>query len=162
MIKLNTLKPNPSNPRNISPEKIDKLVKSIQGFEKMMALRPIIIDKDNIIIGGNQRYTALKKAGYKEIPDEWVKQDSTLTDEERREFIVKDNLNLGEFDMDLLSAEYELDELADWGLDLPAYLKDEYTEEFALPDGDKEPYQQMTFTLAHDTGRGYQISNGIS
>lgn len=147
-MKLSQIKPNPTNPRSISPDNIDKLVKSIKGFERMMELRPIVIDKDNVIIGGNQRFQAIKKAGYKEVPDSWIVKADDLTDEQRREFIVKDNLNLGIFDMDLLANEYDMDELDDWGLDLPEYLKDSYTEEFALPDGDKEPFQQMTFTLA--------------
>lgn len=118
-MKLTAIKPNPDNPRNISPDKLEKLGRSIKDFSKMMAIRPIVVDKDNIIIGGNQRYHALKKAGIKEIPDEWVKKADDLTDEERRRFIVEDNVGFGEWDFDLLSNEYELPELEEWGLDLP-------------------------------------------
>ena len=111
MISLSKLKENPENPRRISKERLDALCKSIKEFPKMMSLRPIIIDKDGVILGGNMRYRALKKLGYKEIPDEWVKKDGELTEEERRRFIIVDNNEYGEYDWDILYDKWDKDEL---------------------------------------------------
>ena len=80
-VKLSTIKPNPNNPRIIKDEKFEKLVKSIKDFPKMMELRPMIINKDNIVLGGNMRLKALKELGYKEVPDEWVKRAEDLTED---------------------------------------------------------------------------------
>jgi len=121
MISLSKLKENPENPRRISKERLDALCKSIKEFPKMMSLRPIIIDKDGVILGGNMRYRALKKLGYKEIPDEWVKKDGELTEEERRRFIIVDNNEYGEYDWDILYDKWDKDELLSWGLELPDF-----------------------------------------
>lgn len=85
----------------------------------MLELRPIIIDDDNVILGGNMRYRALEALGYTEIPDAWVKRASGLTDEQKREFLIKDNIGYGEWDFDTLFNEWDTDLLKDWGMDLP-------------------------------------------
>jgi hypothetical protein len=123
-IKLSTLKPNPGNPRFIKDEKFKKLCDSIQAFPKMMELRPIIIDEGNIILGGNMRFNALKHLGYKELPVEWVKQANELTEEQKQEFIVKDNVGFGEWDWDILANEWDTEKLEEWGLDLPGFAPD--------------------------------------
>lgn len=138
MIKISELKKNPNNPRLIKDDKFQKLVKSIQDFPKMMELRPIIINDQNIVLGGNMRLAALKELGYKEIPDEWVKQAKDLTQEQQNEFIVKDNVSFGAWDWDTLANEWESDDLADWGLDVPIFL-DEPTDEDLISDGKKKP-----------------------
>ena len=97
-MKLSQIKLNPNNPRVIKDEKFAKLVKSITEFPKMMALRPIVINNDNVVLGGNMRLKALKEIGYKEIPDEWVKRADDLTEEEARRFIIADNVGFGEHD----------------------------------------------------------------
>ncbi len=97
----------------------EKLVLSLKDFPEMMELRPIIIDDQNIIQGGNMRYRALKELGYKEIPDSWVKKGKELTPEQWKEFVVKDNLSYGEWDMDALAADYDLEQLEGWGFDCP-------------------------------------------
>jgi hypothetical protein len=84
----------------------------------MMSLRPMVVNADNIVLGGNMRLKALKEAGYTEIPDEWVKQASDLTEEEARRFIIADNVGFGEHDWEMLAAEWDSEELADWGLDV--------------------------------------------
>ena len=89
----------------------------------MLILRPIIIDKDNIVIGGNQRYEALVAMGYNNIPDEWVKRADKLTEEERKRFIILDNLPFGEFDYEKLANTWNEKELRLWGMDLP-YFED--------------------------------------
>jgi hypothetical protein len=118
MIKLSTIKSNPNNPRLIKDDKFAKLVNSIKEFPKMMALRPMVVNSDNIVLGGNMRLKALKEAGYTEIPEEWVKQASDLTEEEARRFIIADNVGFGEHDWEMLAAEWDSEELADWGLDV--------------------------------------------
>ena len=120
-MKISEIKINPSNPRFIKDEKFAKLVKSIKEFPKMMELRPIIIDDENIILGGNMRYRALKELKYKEIPDNWVKRASELTDEEKRRFIIEDNVSFGEWDFDILANEWNQNDLIDWGLELPVF-----------------------------------------
>ena len=121
MIKINTIKSNPNNPRVIKDEKFEKLKKSITEFPKMMELRPMVINQDNIVLAGNMRLKALKELGYKEVPDEWVKQASDLTEEETRRFIIADNVGFGDHDWDMLSNEWNAEELESWGLDIPDF-----------------------------------------
>lgn len=87
----------------------------------MMELRPIIIDDDNIILGGNMRYRALQELKMKDIPDEWVKKASDLTDEEKKQFIIKDNVGFGEWNYDQLANEWNAEDLDRWGLDIPSF-----------------------------------------
>ena len=150
MIKLSSIKPNPNNPRLIKDDKFKKLVKSISEFPKMMELRPIVVDENNIILGGNMRYKALQELGKKEIPKEWIKKASDLSDDEVRRFIIADNVGFGEWDEEMLRVDWDVDELDEWGIDSETYDLDEFDTEFELPDGDKEPFQQMTFTLADE------------
>jgi len=84
----------------------------------MMKLRPIIVDSEDMILGGNMRYKALKELGYKEIPDEWVKRDGELTEAEKQRFIIADNIAFGEYDQDILSGNWNKDNLIEWGLEL--------------------------------------------
>ena len=120
-MKLSEIKLNPNNPRVIKDDKFAKLVKSITEFPKMMALRPIVINKDNIVLGGNMRLKALKQIGYKDIPDEWVKRAEDLTEEETRRFIIADNVGFGEHDWEMLANEWDIEELGEWGLDIPNF-----------------------------------------
>ena len=153
MIKLTSIKPNPNNPRLVKDDKFYKLKESIKQFgEKMMPLRPIVVDENNIILGGNMRYKALKELGFKEVPKDWIKQAVDLTEKEKEEFIAKDNISFGEWNWEALENDWDSEELEAWGLDMPEqeHLSDEYGEDFNLPDGDKAPFQQMTFTLADE------------
>ena len=118
-MKLSSIKPNPANPRIIKDEAFHKLVNSIKEFPKMMALRPMVIDTDGTVLGGNMRLKALQHLGYKEIPDEWVRKASELTEDEKRRFIIADNVSGGQWDWDALANEWDEDELKDWGLELP-------------------------------------------
>jgi len=138
---------NPDNPRIIKDEKFKKLCNSIKDFPKMLELRPIIVDSDGMILGGNMRFKALQHLKM-DIKPEWVKE-GVLTDDEKRRFIVEDNVGFGEWDWDALANEYDKQELEDWGLDVDNW-DEEYGEEFSLPDGEKTPFQQMTFTLADE------------
>jgi len=116
-MKLSEIKSNPNNPRVIKDHKFEKLKKSISEFPKMMELRPMVINEDNIVLGGNMRLKALKDLGYKEVPEEWVKRASDLTEEETRRFIIADNVGFGEHDWEMLANEWNVEELEEWGLD---------------------------------------------
>ncbi len=114
-MKIEDIKLNKKNPRKIKEENLEKLANSIREFPKMMELRPMVIDKDNTIIGGNMRYLALKKLGYKEVPDAWVKKAEELSEEEIQRFIVTDNRSFGEWDFNALKEEFVIEDLLDWG-----------------------------------------------
>ena len=109
----------------------------------MLELRPIIIDNDNIILGGNMRYQALKDLGYKELPDNWVKKSSELTEEEKQRFIIADNVGFGDWDWDIIANEWDTELLADWGLDVPSFETIDYADknkELDVTDFDNEKY----------------------
>ena len=120
-MKISEIKPNPNNPRILKDEKFKKLVKSIEEFPKMMELRPIVIDNSNMVLGGNMRLKALQHLKFKEIPDTWVKQAETLTDDEKQRFIIADNVGFGEWDWDIIANEWDAEKIAEWGLDLHIY-----------------------------------------
>ena len=114
-LKINELKPNESNPRIIKESKFKKLVQSIKDFPEMLELRPIIVDEDMTILGGNMRYKASVEAGLKEVH---VKVAKGLTEEQKQEFIVKDNVGFGEWDWSILANEWDNAKLGDWGMDV--------------------------------------------
>lgn len=123
-MKLSDLKPNPNNPRFIKDAKFKKLCASVRDFPKMMELRPIVIDRaaGNLILGGNMRYRALKEPppegpGFKEIPDEWVKDAADLTEDEKQRFIIEDNIPFGEWDFDILANAFDSSDLVEWGFE---------------------------------------------
>ena len=115
---INEIKPNPNNPRIIKDNKFKQLVKSIQDFPQMLELRPIVIDENNMVLGGNMRLKACIEAGLQDVP---VKQAKDLTEEQKKEFIVKDNVGFGEWDWDLLANEFDTEEIGEWGLDIPNF-----------------------------------------
>ena len=156
-MNINEIKPNPNNPRIIKDDKFKKLVKSIQDFPQMLELRPIVVDENNIVLGGNMRLKACIEAGLKDVP---VKQAKELTEEQKKEFIVKDNVGYGEWDWSDLANNWETEKLEEWGLDIIGFSNvEDLGEGFTLPDGDKSPFQQMTFTLADE--QATQIKNAI-
>jgi len=128
-MKLSQIKANPNNPRVLRDEKFQKLKKSIEEFPKMMELRPIVIDENNTILGGNMRFRALQDLGYKEINDNWVKKANELTEQQKQEFIIKDNVSFGEWNWDDLANEWDVEKLNDWGLDIQFEEIDEEVEE---------------------------------
>tara|TARA_R110002096_G_scaffold128867_1_gene277429 strand:+ start:80 stop:685 length:606 start_codon:yes stop_codon:yes gene_type:complete len=120
-VKIHKVKGNANNPRIIKDHKFKKLVKSIQEFPEMLKLRPIIVDEDMIILGGNMRWKASKEAGLKEV---WIEVAEGLTEEQKQEFIVKDNVGFGEWEWDILGNEWDSTKLEDWGLDVWQNLDD--------------------------------------
>lgn len=132
---------NPTNPRFIKDDKFKKLCQSIKEFPKMLELRPIIVDSTGLILGGNMRFRAITQLGL-ELKDEWFKEASSLTDEEKRRFIVEDNVGFGEWDWDKLSAEFEKEELEDWGLDIDKWKEDEVIED-EVPEVTENPVSKL-------------------
>jgi hypothetical protein len=116
-LKINEVKVNPNNPRLIKDDKFKKLVKSVKDFPEMMEIRPIVVNKEMIILGGNMRYKACVEAGLKMIPV--IVTD--LTEDKQKEFLIKDNISGGEWDWDIIANEWDLKNVTSWGLDLPLF-----------------------------------------
>ena len=136
-VKISKIKGNPNNPRIIKNDKFKKLVNSIKEFPEMLKLRPIVVDEDMIVLGGNMRLKASKEAGLSEV---WIDIAEGLTEEQKKEFIVKDNVGFGEWEWDLLANEWDSVQLADWGLDVwenpdDAIVEDDdtYTRKIVAP-----------------------------
>ena len=121
---INKIKLNPNNPRIIKDDKFKKLVQSIKDFPEMLNIRPIVVNKDMIILGGNMRFKACKEAGLKEVPI--IITD--LSEDKQREFLIKDNTSGGEWDWEVLANEWNAEELDSWGLDIPSFEVDEVLE----------------------------------
>jgi hypothetical protein len=115
-VNINKVKSNPGNPRLIKDDKFFKLVKSIQEFPQMLDIRPIVVNDDMIVLGGNMRLKACKEAGIKEVS---IIMASDLTEQQQREFIIKDNVGFGEWDWEDLANNWDIDKLTQWGLDIP-------------------------------------------
>ena len=115
LVSINEVKANENNPRFIKDYKFKKLVKSIKEFPEMLKLRPIVVNSDMVVLGGNMRLKACAEAGLKEV---YILKADELTEEQQREFIVKDNVGFGEWDWDVLGNEWNNQQLEDWGLDL--------------------------------------------
>ena len=159
-MKITDLKPLEKNPfKSKGDEQIQQIANSIQNFEKMMSIRPIIYDEQNVILGGNKRYFALKMLGYKDIPETWAKQVTDLSEEEKREFIVKDNAHWGSvWDYEMLK-EWEVD-LSDWGVDVPEWgVEAEPTEQKDLSDQLKETFEVIISAV--DEKQQEQIYNKL-
>ena len=120
-MKIDQIKPNPDNPRKIATEAMERLKESIRRDPEFMRLRPIVVDGAGMILGGNQRYAAIQSLGMTEIPDDWVARAEHLTDEQRRRFVIVDNGPegmSGEWNLELLAADWGDVELEELGLDM--------------------------------------------
>ena len=127
-VKINEIKTNPNNPRLIKGNKFEKLVRSIKDFPEMLKLRPIVVNKEMMVLGGNMRLKACIEAGLKEV---WIAKAWELTPEQEKQFIVKDNVGFGEWDWDILANVYNNNELIEWGLDVPKLQLDEDIEDLS-------------------------------
>ena len=157
-VKTTDIHANENNPRILKDDKFKKLVQSIKDFPEMLEIRPIVVNNKMMVLGGNMRLKAIQEIGLKEIP---IIKAENLTEEQEREFLIKDNVGFGEWDWDALANDWEHQELLDWGLDLPKVIDpDAFGEDFSLADGDKSPFQQMAFTLADE--QATQIKNAIA
>jgi ParB-like chromosome segregation protein Spo0J len=114
LVKISQVRANKNNPRIIKDYKFKKLVQSIKDFPEMLKLRPIVVNNEMVVLGGNMRLKACKEAGLKEV---WILKADDLTEAQQREFIIKDNVGFGEWDWDILANEWNSVQLEDWGLD---------------------------------------------
>ena len=128
-LEINKLKPNQNNPRVIKDDKFKKLVKSIKEFPEMLELRPIVVDEDMTILGGNMRHKACIEAGLKEV---YIKIAKGLTDKQKEEFIVKDNVGFGEWEWDILANQWDSVQLTEWGLDV--WINEDDIKEIQNPE----------------------------
>jgi len=117
-VKISEVKSNPNNPRIIKDDKFQKLVKSIKEFPEMLNIRPIVVNADMVVLGGNMRLKACKEAGLKEVA---IIKAEDLTEDQQKQFIIKDNVGFGEWDWEGLANQWDENELAEWGLDIPAF-----------------------------------------
>ena len=146
-ISISKVKANPNNPRIIKDDKFEKLVKSIKEFPKMLELRPIVVNEDMIVLGGNMRLKACKEAGLKEIP---IIKASELTEEQQKEFIIKDNVGFGEWDWNDLANNWDADKLNEWGLDIPGFAQLPSEDELIGEEKNKPPTMKITFEAVED------------
>lgn len=161
-VPISKVRANPNNPRIIKDDKFQKLVKSIQEFPQMLEIRPIVVNEDMIVLGGNMRLKACLEAGIKEVA---IIKATELTEEQQKEFIIKDNVGFGEWDWNDLANNWDSDKLEEWGLDIPGFetaeekeqddlsdkIKSEFRIEIILKD---EKEQELTYNKL--IGEGYE------
>lgn len=170
-INIDQIKLNKDNPRVIKDDKFNKLVKSIKDFPEMLDVRPIVVDDDMIVLGGNMRLKACEKAGLTEVP---IIRFSNLTDEKKKEFIIKDNIGYGEWDFDIILEDWNKDMLLDFGLDIPRnkssveVAKNTLSDGFIIPpfsildsrSGDWQKRKVAWKTLINDNGESRENTLG--
>jgi|TARA_R110000868_G_scaffold397747_1_gene670597 hypothetical protein len=138
-VPINKVHLSPTNPRVIKDNKFRKLVQSIKEFPQMLEMRPIVVDSDMVVLGGNMRLRACREAGLTEVP---IIKASNLTEEQKNEFVIKDNSSFGEWDWDLLANQWDIQDLDQWGLDIPSSYFDDDKE----PEFDKDVLDQQLDT----------------
>lgn len=151
LVKISEVKTNPNNPRTLKDDKFKKLVKSIQEFPQMLEIRPIVVNDEMVVLGGNMRLKACKEAGLKEIH---IIKASNLTEDQQKQFIIKDNVGFGEWDWDMLANEWNAEELEEWGLDVwqqPAEV------DYSLLDDDDETLDKDVEDLLKGVKKAIQI-----
>jgi ParB-like chromosome segregation protein Spo0J len=144
-VKISAIKSNPNNPRLIKDDKFYKLVKSIKEFPQMLELRPIVVNDEMVILGGNMRHKACIEAGLKEVT---IVKAKDLTEEQQKEFIIKDNVGFGEWDWDVLANEWDVESLEEWGLDLPIIMNEPSLDELIGEEKNKPATMKITFDSA--------------
>lgn len=157
-VNIAEIKPNEENPRFITDAKFKKLIKSIKAFPEMLETRPLVVDENMVVLGGNMRLKALKSAGVFEVP---VHQVKGWTAEQKKEFIIKDNIGYGEWDWDIIANGWEIETVKEWGMDVPDFANaDDFGTDFELNSDEKSPFQQQTYTLADE--QADLIKNALS
>ena len=147
LIAISKVKANPNNPRIIKDEKFKKLVKSIQEFPQMLEIRPIVVNEEMIVLGGNMRLKACQEAGLKEVH---IIKATDLTEEQQKEFIIKDNVGFGEWDWNDLANNWESEKLQEWGLDIPGFAIPPSEDELIGEEKNKPPTMKITFEAVED------------
>lgn len=167
MINVTNIIPNKDNPRVIKDDKFKQLVQSIKDFPEMLQLRPLVVDENMTILGGNMRFKALCEAGHTIVP---VLKIDTLTEQQKKEFIIKDNIGFGEWDWDILANEWENELLGDWGLDIwqpseAVNLDDFFEDDNNVKEGknkivleySEEDFELVTKAFGRHTGKREEI-----
>jgi|LakMenE18May11ns_1017448.scaffolds.fasta_scaffold9550924_2 ParB-like chromosome segregation protein Spo0J len=147
-MKLKDIKPNPNNPRVLRDDKFQKLKQSITEFPKMLSLRPMVIDENNVVLGGNMRLRALQELGFTDVEEAWVKRSSDLTEDEKKRFIIADNVAFGEWDWDALANDWEVVDLEAWGLNIPQFNNDVNLDDF-FEDSNEQKEEKFKITLEY-------------
>jgi len=141
-VAISTVKANPNNPRLIKDDKFAKLVKSIKEFPQMLKIRPIVVNSDMVVLGGNMRLKACKEAGLKEVT---IIVADELTEEQQKEFLIKDNVSGGEWDWNMIANEWDAEQLNEWGLDIPDFAVMPSDEDLIGEEKNKPPTLKITF-----------------
>lgn len=153
VVKIKDIKPNQSNPRYIRDFKFQKLVKSIKEFPEMLKLRPIVVDENMVVLGGNMRLKAILEAGIQEVP---VSIAEGLTEDQKQEFIIKDNVSYGDWDWDVLANQWDTRTLDDWGMTLNFGGEDYFDDTDDKKEGGERPmatdddYSVFECVMLHD------------
>lgn len=160
VVPIEQVKLNEANPRLIKDNRFEQLVQSLIDFPDMLHVRPLVVDENNVVLGGNMRLHAALRLGYHEIP---ILQVLGWTEHQKREFLIKDNASFGEWNFEILANEWSMEPLGAWGIDLPKDWLEEPTESGSggagaddSPDGEEEeeyeqrPTMTITFTSAED------------
>lgn len=156
-MKLSEIKLNPRNPQKFKD--LQGLINSVEQFPKMFKYRPIVVDTDGTVLGGNKRLVVLQKLGFKEIPDSWVRFADDLTEAEKKRFIVADNVGFGEWDFQILEEDYDSLDLAEWGLELPeTFDYSDKNQEIDIDEMDTE----MVIKLKYNDGDYQKVKEALS
>lgn len=148
-VDINLIHPNGDNPRTITDNQMEKLKKSIQEFPNMLELRPLVVDGEMVVLGGNMRLEALKQLGYTQVP---ILKVDDLTEEQKREFVIKDNLAYGEWDWDILQVEWDMEQLQEWGV---IHKDDEPQVDYSILDD--EELEGLMGNMEKGVMRGIQL-----
>lgn len=152
-VPIGTIKNNPNNPRVIKDDKFKKLVQSIKDLPEMAEVRPVVVNTDMVVLGGNMRLKAMREAGWKDVPIQVVDWD----EDKQRQFIIKDNVSGGEWDWDMLANEWDSEQLKDWGIDLPVFAQEDEKQEAYTGKIDAPVYepknQKPEITVLYDTAK---------
>ena len=157
-VKLSDIKLNPNNPRLIKDDKFKKLCQSIKDFPEMLEIRPIVVNADMVVLGGNMRLKACKEIGLKEVP---IIVADKLTEEQQREFLIKDNTSGGEWDWEVLANEWDAEQLEEWGLEVPNFTETNYSDknkEINVDDLDTK----MTIKLNYTEDEYWKVKSQLS
>ena len=160
-VKIGDIRINPDNPRIIKDYKFKKLVKSIKEFPEMLEIRPIVVNDENVILGGNMRYKACQDANIDQV---YIIQAKDLTEEQQKEFLIKDNAGFGEWDWDILANEWDTEKLNDWGVDIPILneklqVSNDEQPEIVITEEILEEHNYVVFTF--DNTLDWQVAKEI-
>jgi hypothetical protein len=145
-VKIGEVKVNPNNPRLIKDDKFAKLVQSIKDLPQMLEIRPIVVNSDMVVLGGNMRLKACKEAGLKEVP---IIIADNLTEDQQREFLIKDNVSGGEWDWTIIQSEWDAEQLSEWGLDVWQPNSEINLDDFFEDNGESEKEQKFKIVLEY-------------